>query len=182
MNNIIITILAFIFCLNESFTQDIYQYTVNNIDGKPVELSKYKGKVLLIVNTASKCGLTPQYKDLQNTYEKYKDKGFVILGFPANNFLGQEPGTNDQIKEFCTKKFSVTFPIFSKISVKGKDIDPLYEFLTSKDNNGKVDAPVSWNFQKFIIDKEGKVFNSFAPGKKVTDNEVTSTIEKLLKK
>jgi glutathione peroxidase len=182
MKTILASILSLCICLNQSVAQNIYEFTVNNIDGKPVQLSKYKGKVLLIVNTASKCGLTPQYSDLQSTYEKYEDKEFLILGFPANNFMGQEPGNNNQIKEFCTSKFNVSFPMFSKISVKGKNIHPLYKFLTSKEKNGKVDAPVSWNFQKFLIDKEGKVITSFAPGEKVTENKVINAIEKLLRK
>ncbi len=162
--------------------ESVHEFTVNDIDGKSVNLSKYKGKVLLIVNTASKCGLTPQYADLQATYKKYKDDGLVILGFPANNFMGQEPGTDSKIKEFCTKKFEVTFPMFSKISVKGKDIHPLYTYLTSKEQNGKIDAPVSWNFQKFLIGKDGKVVQSISPSQKVTDNSVVRSIEKLLKK
>lgn len=160
----------------------VHDFTMDDIDGNPVELSKYKGKVLLIVNTASKCGLTPQYEGLQATYEKYKDQDLVILGFPANNFMGQEPGKNSQIKEFCTSKFNVTFPMFSKISVKGKDIHPLYKYLTSKDENGKVNAPVSWNFQKFLVDREGNVIKSFAPGDKVTDEKISKVIEKALGK
>jgi glutathione peroxidase len=162
--------------------QSVHEFTVNNIDGEAVNLSKYKGKVLLIVNTASKCGLTPQYADLQAIYEKYKDKGLVILGFPANNFMGQEPGSDSKIKEFCTKKFEVSFPMFSKISVKGKDIHPLYQYLTSKEKNGNLDAPVSWNFQKFLIGKDGRVIKSISPSQKVTENAVINSIEKLLKK
>lgn len=160
----------------------VHEFTVNNIDDEPVKLSTYKGKVLLIVNTASKCGLTPQYEGLQTAYEKYKEDGLVILGFPANNFMGQEPGKNSQIKEFCANKFNVTFPMFSKISVKGKQIHPLYEYLTKKELNGKIDAPVTWNFQKFLIDRDGKVVKSFAPGQKVTDTDVKKIIEKQLKK
>nr|WP_197043826.1 glutathione peroxidase [Aureispira sp. CCB-E] len=154
---------------------------MNDIDDQPVELSKYKGKVLLIVNTASKCGLTPQYEGLQATYEKYREQDLVVLGFPANNFMGQEPGKNSQIKQFCTNKFNVTFPMFSKISVKGKNIHPLYQYLTSKEQNGKFDAPVTWNFQKFLVDREGKVIKSFAPNEKVTDAKVIKAIEKVLK-
>lgn len=163
-------------------TTSVHDFTMNDINDQPVELSKYKGKVLLIVNTASKCGLTPQYEDLQATYEKYKDQDLVVLGFPANNFMGQEPGSNSQIKEFCTSKFNVTFPMFSKISVKGKDIHPLYQYLTSKEENGKFDAPVSWNFQKFLVDREGNVLQSFAPGDKVTDEKVLKVIEEALEK
>jgi glutathione peroxidase len=162
--------------------ESVHEFTVNDIDGKAVNLSKYKGKVLLIVNTASKCGLTPQYADLQATYDKYKDEGLVILGFPANNFMGQEPGSDSKIKEFCTKKFEVSFPMFSKISVKGKNIHPLYQYLTSKEKNGKVEASVAWNFQKFLIDREGNVVKSISPTQKVTENSVIRSIEKLLKK
>lgn len=160
--------------------KSVHDFTVKDIDEKSVALSEYKGKVLLIVNVASNCGLTPQYEDLQALYEKYKDKGLVILGFPANNFMGQEPGKNAAIKEFCTSKFKVTFPMFSKISVKGKDIAPLYQYLTTKKENGKVDAPVAWNFQKFLVDKDGYVVQSISPGQKVSEEEVVKAIEKLL--
>lgn len=163
---------------NENKT--VYQFTMNDIDEKPVDLSKYKGKVILIVNVASKCGHTPQYEDLQALYDKNKDKDFVILGFPANNFLSQEPGTDADIKTFCTKNYGVTFPMFSKISVKGKDMAPLYKFLTSKEENGVVDAPVKWNFQKFLIDKEGRVVTFFSPGTKVTDKEFTEVFSKFI--
>lgn len=158
----------------------VHDFTVKNIDEKPVSLSEYKGKVLLIVNVASNCGLTPQYEDLQALYEKYKDKGLVILGFPANNFMGQEPGKNAAIKEFCTSKFKVTFPMFAKISVKGKDIAPLYKYLTTKAENGKIDAPVAWNFQKFLVDKDGYVVQSISPSQKVSEEDVIKAIEKLL--
>jgi glutathione peroxidase len=155
---------------------------MNNIDGEPVSLSTYQGKVLLIVNTASKCGLTPQYKDLQNLYEEYQEQGLEILGFPANNFMAQEPGKNAKIKQFCKDKYQVTFPMFSKISVKGHEIHPLYAYLTRKEQNGVLDAPVAWNFQKFLIDRQGKVIKSFAPRDKVTDNKVLRAIKKALKK
>ena len=164
--------------MNEA--SSIYDFTVQDIDDQKVALSEYKGKVVVIVNTASKCGLTPQYEDLQQVYEKYRDKGLVILGFPANNFMGQEPGSNEEIKSFCTSRFNVSFPMFSKISVKGRNIHPLYAYLTSKDKNGVLDAPVAWNFQKFIIDKSGKVHDSVAPSTKLSSNEVIKKIEKLL--
>lgn len=147
----------------------IYDFVVEDIDGKEVPLSRYKGKTVLIVNTASECGLTPQYQDLQELYDKYKDKNFEILGFPANNFMGQEPGSNSQIKQFCEANFGVQFPMFSKISVKGKDIHPLYEYLTKKELNGLLDAAVSWNFQKFLIDKNGTIIASFSPKTTVKD-------------
>jgi len=160
----------------------VHDFTMNDIDGKALQLSTYKGKVLLIVNTASKCGLTPQYEGLQSTYDKYKDQDLVVLGFPANNFMSQEPGADSQIKEFCTSKFKVTFPMFSKISVKGKNIHPLYKYLTLKEENGQLNAPVTWNFQKFLVDRNGKVLQSFAPGEKVTDANIIKAIEKALKK
>lgn len=164
--------------MNEA--SSIYDFTVQDIDDQKISLSEYKGKVVVIVNTASKCGLTPQYEDLQQVYEKYKDKGLVILGFPANNFMGQEPGSNEEIKTFCTSRFNVSFPMFSKISVKGKNIHPLYAYLTSKEKNGVLDAPVAWNFQKFIIDKNGKVHDSVAPSTQLSSGEVIKKIEKLL--
>lgn len=155
----------------------VHDFTMLNIDGEEVSLADYKGKTLLIVNVASRCGLTSQYEQLQALYEKYEDQGLVILGFPANNFMGQEPGSDAEIKEFCTSKFEVSFPMFSKISVKGKDQDPLYQYLTQKDENGVVQAPVKWNFQKFLVDKDGKVVTSFSPRTQVTEAEVIEAIE-----
>lgn len=159
----------------------VYDFTVEDIAGNKVELSKYRGKVLLFVNVASKCGLTGQYEDIQKLYEKYADQGLVVLGFPANNFMNQEPGNNEEINSFCTQKYGVTFPMFGKISVKGKNIHPLYEYLTQKKKNGAVDAPVSWNFQKFLVGKDGKVIESFAPRTKVSNKEVIAAIEQALK-
>lgn len=161
-------------------SKSVYDFKMKNIDGKEVALDAYKGKVLLFVNVASKCGLTPQYKEIQALYEKYKDKGLVVLGFPANNFMGQEPGSDKDIKEFCTLKYDVTFPMFSKISVKGSDQHPLYKYLTSKDENGAIDAKVSWNFQKFLVSKSGKVITSFGPQTSVTEADVTKAIEAAL--
>jgi len=168
--------------LNKEQIKDktIYQFTMNDIDGKPVSLEQYKGKLVLIVNVASKCGYTPQYEELQKLYEQYKDKDFVILGFPANNFLFQEPGTDEEIKEFCHKNYNVTFPIFSKISVKGKDRAPLYNFLTSKDENGVMDTSVKWNFQKYLIDREGRLITFFEPGTKVSDESFLNVLKPLL--
>lgn len=161
-------------------TGTIYDYTVTDIAGKEVSLSQFKDKVVMIVNVASKCGYTPQYKSLEETYKKYKDKGFIILGFPSNNFMGQEPGTNSEIAEFCSRNYGVSFPMFSKIDVKGKDKAPLYKFLTEKKMNGVVDADVSWNFQKFLINKQGQVVTYFKPGTEVTEAEVVKAIEGLL--
>lgn len=161
-------------------TKTVHDFTVKNIDGKDVSLSEYKGKVLLIVNVASLCGNTPQYKDIEALYEKYKSKGLVVLGFPANNFMGQEPGSDKEIQQFCTREYAVTFPMFSKISVKGANQAPLYAYLTQKSENGVIDAPVTWNFQKFLVGKDGKVITSFAPKTLVTASEVTGAIEKAL--
>jgi glutathione peroxidase len=178
------TILAVVFTafLALAPTKSVYDFTMKDIDGKDVSLGQYKGHVILIVNVASLCGNTPQYSDIEAMYEKYKGKGLVVLGFPANNFMGQEPGDDKEIKQFCTSKYAVTFPMFSKISVKGSDIAPLYSYLTEKKENGVIDAPVKWNFQKFLIGKDGNVITSFDPKKKVTDPEVTSAVEAALNK
>ena len=158
----------------------VYSFTLNSIDGKPAPLADYKGKVVLVVNVASQCGYTPQYSALEATYEKYKDQGFVILGFPANNFGAQEPGTNEEIKTFCTRKYSVTFPMYSKISVKGADQAPLYAYLT-KDTGAGITGDIKWNFTKFLIDRNGKVIQRFEPAVTPDSKEVVSAIEKQLK-
>ncbi len=160
--------------------QHMYEFTMKNIDGGDVKLDAYKGKVAMIVNTASKCGLTPQYEGLEAIYKKYKDKGFVVLGFPANNFMGQEPGTEKEIKEFCTLKYNVTFPMFSKISVKGKDQHPFYTFLTNKESNPGFDGDITWNFEKFLADKNGKIVARFSPKTKPDDPKVIEAIESAL--
>lgn len=143
--------------------QTFHDFIVKDIDGKEFDLALYKGKKVLVVNVASKCGLTPQYKDLQALYDRYKDQNFVVIGFPANNFMGQEPGTNAEIKEFCTLNYGVTFPMMNKISVKGKDQAPLYNWLTHKSENGKIDQEVTWNFQKFLIDENGNLVDVLQP-------------------
>ena len=158
----------------------ILDFKMRDIDGRDVKLKKYKGNVLLVVNTASKCGYTPQYEGLEATYEKYRDKGFYVLGFPANNFGGQEPGTEKEIKEFCTSKYKVTFPMFAKISVKGEDQDPLYAFLTSKETNPDFAGDITWNFNKFLIDRKGKVVARFSSKDKPESEAVTQAIEKYL--
>jgi glutathione peroxidase len=156
-------------------------FTVDDIDGKPVNLAKtYQGKVLLVVNTASKCGLTPQYEGLEEVYEKYKGKGFEVLAFPANEFNKQEPGSNAQIKEFCTTQYKVTFPVHSKIVVKGEGIHPFYEFLTSKKTDPKFAGDISWNFAKFLINRKGEVIARFDPRVKPDSPEVTKAIEAAL--
>lgn len=160
--------------------KSVYDFTMRNIDGVDTKLSDYKGKVAMIVNTASKCGYTPQYEGLQAIYEKYKDKGFVVLGFPANNFMGQEPGTEAEIKEFCTTKFKVSFPMFAKISVKGEDQHPLFNFLTNKQTNGELGGDVSWNFNKFLVDKNGKLVARFGSKDKPDAENVIAAIEKFL--
>ncbi|MDQ3801189.1 MAG: glutathione peroxidase [Acidobacteriota bacterium] len=152
-----------------------------DIDGNNVNLKKYKGNVLLVVNTASKCGFTPQYESLQAVYDKYKAEGFYVLGFPANNFSGQEPGTNEEIKEFCTSKYKVQFPMFAKISVKGEDQHPLYQFLTGKQTNPNFAGDIKWNFNKFLIDRKGRVVARFDSKDKPDGEAVTQAIEKYLK-
>jgi len=156
----------------------VLSFTMKNIDGAEVPLSKYKGKVLLIVNVASECGFTPQYKDLEALYEKYKDRGFVILGFPANNFGEQEPGTDPAIKQFCTSKYGVTFDMFSKISVMGSDQHPLYKFITSDPVYG---GDVKWNFQKYLVDREGKIIGKYFSRVTPFAPELTGAIESALK-
>ena len=141
----------------------LHDFVVKDINGKDFDLASLKGKKVLVVNVASKCGLTPQYEDLQALYNKYKNKGFVVIGFPANNFMGQEPGTNNEIMEFCSVNYGVTFPMMDKISVKGKDQSPLYKWLTNKSENGKIDQKVTWNFQKFMIDEEGHLVDVVMP-------------------
>lgn len=158
----------------------LYTFTMNDIDGNPVSLSQYRGKVILIANVASKCGFTKQYAGLQALYEKYQEQGFVVLGFPANNFLGQEPGTDAQIKSFCTIQFNVTFPMFSKISVKGKDIHPLYKYLTSPEENGEFGQPVTWNFNKFLIGRDGMTVGYFGSKVEPLDPQLTRAIEEAL--
>lgn len=158
----------------------VLDHQVKDIDGGSVDLKDYKGKVVMIVNVASKCGLTPQYEQLVEIHKKYKDKGFTILGFPANNFMSQEPGTNEEIKAFCTTNFGVEFPMMSKISVKGDDIDPLYQELTSKDENPDFGGEIAWNFTKFLVNKDGEVVARFEPRTKPDAPEVVEAIEKEL--
>jgi glutathione peroxidase len=156
----------------------LYSFSLPDIDGKPVSLEQYKGKVLLLVNVASKCGNTPQYQGLEETYKRLHAKGFEILGFPANNFMHQEPGDNAQIKEFCTLTYGVQFPMFGKISVKGDDINPLYQYLTTET---EFKGDIGWNFAKFLVNRKGKVVARFEPRTKVTEPEVMAAIEEALK-
>ena len=166
--------------MNESAKRSIYDFTVKDIDGHDVDLGSYKGQVLLIVNVASKCGFTPQYEGLQKLYETYKERGLVVLGFPANNFLWQEPGTDEEIKSFCTVKYNVTFPMFAKISVKGSDQHPLYVFLTDKQANPSVDGKISWNFNKFLIGRDGRVIRQFGSRTKPLADELVKAVEAAL--
>jgi len=158
-------------------TTTLYDFTMDDIDGKPVNLSQYKGKVLLVVNTASFCGNTPQYTDLETVYEQYRDKGFEILAFPANNFGQQEPGTNAEIKGFCLTKYSVSFPLFSKISVKGSDKHPLYQYLTEQ---SPFPGEVEWNFQKYLVDRSGNVVGRFHHRTKPLSPEIVEEVERVL--
>lgn len=159
----------------------VLDHKVKSIDGKEVDLAKYKGKVVMIVNVASECGLTPQYTQLVEIYKKYKNTGFEILGFPANNFGAQEPGTDAEIKTFCTTKFNVGFPMFSKVSVKGDDQAELYTELTSKEKNGEFGGEIAWNFSKFLVNRDGQVVARFDPRTKPDAPEVVAAIEKELK-
>lgn len=159
----------------------IYDFNLPLLNGKDAPLASYKGKVVLVVNVASRCGFTPQYTALEAIYEKYKDQGFVIIGFPANNFGGQEPGTNEEIAKFCTGKYNVTFPVYGKISVKGDDQAPLYSYLT-KEANPSVAGDIKWNFTKFLVDRNGKVVQRFESAVMPDSPEVTAAIEAQLKK
>ena len=158
-----------------------WDYNLPSIDGKPVALAAYKGKVALIVNVASQCGYTPQYAGLETLYEKFKDQGLVVLGFPANNFGNQEPGTNDEIRQFCTRNYKVSFPMFAKVSVAGEDKTPLYQFLTDKETNQKTGGDVRWNFTKFLVGRDGKVIARFEPDVAPEDPEIITAIETALK-
>lgn len=158
-------------------TENLHQFKVKTLTDDDFDFSSLKGKKVMVVNTASKCGLTPQYKDLQALYDTYKDDNFVIVGFPANNFMSQEPGTNKEISAFCTENYGVTFPMMSKISVKGKDMHPVYQFLTQKSKNGLEDSKVGWNFQKYLINEKGEVEKIISPKTLPTDESVVSWIK-----
>ncbi len=168
------------FARGEGAMTNIYDFTMQDIDGRKVSLSDYKGKVLLVVNVASKCGFTGQYAGLEALYKTHKDRGLVILGFPANNFLGQEPGTEAEIKAFCTLTYGVTFPMFAKISVKGGDMHPLYKFLTSKETNPRFSGAISWNFNKFLIGRDGAVLGRFGSRTKPESKELAAAVEQAL--
>jgi len=160
--------------------KSIYEFTMKDIDGNDMRLDTFRGNVVMIVNVASKCGYTPQYEGLENIYERYKDRGFVVLGFPANNFLGQEPGSEADIKEFCRLTYGVSFPMFSKISVTGSDQHPLYTMLTSKQSNPEFGGDITWNFNKFLLDRNGSVVARFATKDVPESQTVAAAIEKHL--
>jgi len=160
-------------------SKSVYDFTLNSIDGQPTPLGTYKGKVLLVVNVASRCGYTPQYSALESVYEKYKDRGLVIVGVPANNFGAQEPGTNQEIKTFCTRKYNVQFPMMSKVSVKGSDMTPLYQYLTDSGQNPQTGGEIKWNFTKFMVDRNGKVVQRFEPA--VTPEQMDAAVAAALK-
>ncbi len=165
--------------IHSASSQDLatfHDFTVESIDGKQINLGKYKGKKVLVVNTASKCGFTPQYEQLQDLYEEYGGEKFEIVGFPANNFLKQEPGTNEEIQEFCSINYGVTFPMMGKISVKGKNQHPLYAWLTKKEQNGVMDSRVKWNFQKYLIDENGKLVDMVSPRTSPKSDTIVSWI------
>ena len=160
--------------------RSIYDFKMNDIYGNPVTFEILRHKVLLIVNVASKCGFTPQYKGLQELYQEFKEEGFSVLAFPANNFLSQEPGTDSEIKQFCSVKYDASFPLFSKISVKGKDISPLYEFLTAKETNPGFSGTIKWNFTKFLVDRTGNIVDRFSPMTRPDSKKVKKRIGQLL--
>jgi glutathione peroxidase len=171
-------ILVFVFAALAGFgQQSFYDFTVKDIEGNDFDMASLKGKKVLVVNTASKCGLTPQYEGLEALYKKYGGDKFVIVGFPANNFLSQEPGTNDEIAAFCERNYGVSFPMMAKISVKGDDMAPIYHWLTEKAQNGTTDSSVAWNFQKYMIDENGRLVDYASPKTKPDDPKIVSWIE-----
>lgn len=163
-------------CMQAQKISSVHEFKVTSLDGGTIDLSTFKGKKILIVNTASQCGYTKQYKDLQELHNKYKDK-LVIIGFPANNFGGQEPGSNEEIRAFCTKNYGVSFPMAAKVSVKGKDIHPLFDWLTHKSQNGVLDAEIKWNFGKFLIDENGKPIAYFGSGTNPMSDDIVLRIQ-----
>lgn len=169
--------ILFIGAIAMSSTENIYSFSVNNAEEKPVSLSDYKGKVLLIVNVASKCGFTPQYEGLEALYKEYKEKGLVIIGFPSNEFGSQEPGSNEEIQNFCKVNYGVTFPVMAKIKVNGEDADPLYKWLKKSAPGILGTEAIKWNFTKFLVGKDGKVIERFAP--KTTPSEIKDNIKKI---
>jgi glutathione peroxidase len=183
MNNTITKALfCMLFCAVALVAADknVFDFTLNSIDGQPTPLASFNGKLVMLVNVASRCGFTSQYSALESIYEKYKDRGFVIVGIPANNFGKQEPGTNQEIRTFCTTKYKVSFPMMSKVSVKGDDITPLYQFLTDKSASPKTGGEIQWNFTKFLVGPDGRIITRFEPEVTPDSPEVIAAIEKAL--
>jgi glutathione peroxidase len=178
---LLVGVMVFMTAASLYAASNIYDFTLPLLNGKAAPLASYKGKVVLVVNVASRCGFTPQYTALEATYERYKDQGFVIIGFPANNFGGQEPGTNEEIQKFCTGKYNVTFPVYGKVSVKGDDQTPLYSYLT-KEANPTVAGDIKWNFTKFLVDRNGNVVQRFESAVTPDSPEVIAAIEAQLKR
>jgi glutathione peroxidase len=176
-------LLAFLCLLSAALfgASSVYDFTMNSLEGKPMPLADFKGKVMLLVNVASRCAYTPQYDGLEALFEKYKAQGLVVIGFPANNFGGQEPGTNAEIKDFCERTYHVKFPMYSKTSVKGADTAPLYQFLTSSAASPPTSGEIQWNFTKFLVDRSGRVIQRFEPDVEPQSREVIAAIEKALK-
>ena len=184
-SKILLVIISVLLCIGISSAggeeiMNLYDFTVNDIEGNEVNLSTFAGKVVMVVNVASKCGFTPQYDGLQELYQRYKDEGFVILGFPANNFMRQEPGTNEEIQQFCRLTYGVSFPMFEKISVAGRDIHPLYEYLTSKKSNPEFGGRITWNFNKFLIGKDGSIIGRFPSKTEPLEQEIVTAVENAL--
>ena len=183
MRKLILILMLCVACASLSAEpKSIYDFTMRSIDGDHVSLKNYQGKVVLLVNVASKCGFTPQYAALESVYEKYKDKGLVIVGIPANNFAQQEPGTDEEIKKFCSNKYNVTFPMMSKVSVLGDDKTPLYVFLTGKESDPQFAGDIKWNFTKFLFDRNGNPVARFEPNVTPDSPQVTAAIESALGK
>lgn len=178
----VLLLLAMAGGISMTNAKTIYDFSADRIDGSAESLETYRGKVLLVVNTASKCGFTKQYDGLQKLYEQYGEQGLVVLGFPANNFMRQEPGENEEIESFCKLNFGVSFPLFKKISVKGKTIHPLFAWLTSKEDNPEFAGKVSWNFNKFLISRDGRLINRFGSQADPLSDEVVNAINSALKK
>jgi glutathione peroxidase len=182
MRKLILILMLCVACASLSAEpKSIYDFTMRSIDGQPTSLKTYHGKVVLLVNVASKCGFTPQYAGLEALYEKYKDRGLVIVGIPANNFAQQEPGTDEEIKKFCSNKYNVTFPMMSKVSVLGDDKTPLYVYLTGKDTDPQFAGDIKWNFTKFLFDRNGNPVARFEPNVTPDSPQVTTAIESALK-
>ena len=178
MKTVLILLLSIFTMGTLTAQENFYDFVVKDIKGDDFKLADLKGKKVMVVNTASKCGLTPQYENLEALYKKYGGEDFVIVGFPANNFMKQEPGTNEEIASFCSINYGVTFPMMSKISVKGKDMHPLYHWLTEKDKNGFEDSSISWNFQKYLIDEDGNLVKVVSPRTDPMDDEIIAWLEK----